>query len=71
MPFPFVSILRNVKLSAEVYERYFGGGKPGEVAGIVEDALAAWFGKGGVADVPGGSVRNIWFEGKIGKILAY
>ncbi len=45
---------RSVRLSAEVYERYFGGVKPGEVAGIVEDALAAWFGKGGVADVPGG-----------------
>ena len=45
---------RSVKLSAEVYERYFGGVKPGEVAGIVEDALAAWFGKGGADDVPGG-----------------
>ena len=49
---------RSVRLSAEVYERYFGGVKPGEVAGIVEDALAAWFGKGGVADVPGGRDRE-------------
>ena len=32
--------------------------KPGEVAGIVEDELAAWFGKGGVADVPGGRDRE-------------
>ena len=45
---------RSVKLSAAVYERYFGGVKPADVASIVEDALAAWFGKGGVADVPGG-----------------
>ena len=47
-----------MKLSAEVYERYFGGVKPGEVAGIVEDALAAWFGKGGVSDVSGGRDRE-------------
>ena len=43
---------RSVRLSAEVYERYFGRVKPGEVAGIVEDALAAWFGKGGVYYFP-------------------
>ena len=48
---------RSVRLLAEVYERYFGGVKPGEVASIVEDALAAWFGKGGVSDVPGGRNR--------------
>ena len=47
-----------IKLPADVYERYFAGVKPGEVAGIVEDALAAWFGKGGVADVPGGRDRE-------------
>ena len=49
---------KSVKLSAEVYERYFGSVKPADVAGIVEDALAAWFGKGGVADVPGGRDRE-------------
>lgn len=47
-----------MKLSAEVYERYFDGVKPGEVAGIVKGALAAWFGKGGVSDVPGGRDRE-------------
>ena len=49
---------RSVKLSAEVYERYFGSVKPADVAGIVEDALAAWFGKGDVADVPDGRDRE-------------
>ena len=49
---------RSVRLSAEVYERYFAGVKPADVAGIVEEALAAWFGKGGDADVPGGSDRE-------------
>ena len=49
---------RSVRLSAEVYERYFGSVKSAKVAGIVEDALAAWFGKGGVADVPGGRDRE-------------
>ena len=34
---------KNVKLSADVYERYFADTKPGDVAGIVEEALAAWF----------------------------
>ena len=43
---------RSVRLSAEVYERYFAGVKPADVAGIVEEALAAWFGKGGETDVP-------------------
>ena len=32
---------RSVRLSAEVYERYFAGVKPADVAGIVEEALAA------------------------------
>lgn len=43
---------RSIKLSADVYEKYFADVKTGEVAGIVEKALAAWFEKGGVADVP-------------------
>lgn len=45
---------KSIKLSADVYERYFAGVKPADVAGIVEEALSAWFGKGGMADVPGG-----------------
>jgi len=44
---------RTIKLSADVYERYFAEIKTADVAGIVEEALAAWFGKGGMADVPG------------------
>lgn len=43
---------RSIKLSADVYEKYFADVKTGEVAGIVEKALVAWFEKGGVADVP-------------------
>lgn len=43
---------RMIKLSADVYERYFAEIKTADVAGIVEKALAAWFGKGGMADVP-------------------
>ena len=49
---------KSIKLSADVYERYFAGVKPADVAGIVEEALAAWFGKGGDADVPGGRDRE-------------
>ena len=49
---------KSVKLPADVYERYFAGVKPADVAGIVEEALAAWFGKGGDADVPGGRDRE-------------
>ncbi len=49
---------KSIKLSADVYERYFGGVKSADVAGIVEEALAAWFGKGGEADVPGGRDRE-------------
>ena len=37
-----------IKLPADVYERYFTGVKPADVAGIVEEALAAWFRKGSV-----------------------
>lgn len=44
---------RTIKLSADVYERYFAEIKTADVAGIVEEALEAWFGKGGMADVPG------------------
>lgn len=43
---------RNIKLSADVYEKYFSYVKTAEVAGIVEKALVAWFEKGGAADVP-------------------
>lgn len=35
--------VRNIKLSADVYERYFADTKSADVAGIVEEALAAWF----------------------------
>ncbi len=49
---------KSVKLPADVYERYFAGVKPADVAGIVEEALAAWFGKGGDADVPDGRDRE-------------
>ena len=34
---------KNIKLPAHVYERYFADTKPGDVAKIVEEALAAWF----------------------------
>lgn len=34
---------RNIKLSTDAYERYFADTKPVDVAGIVEEALAAWF----------------------------
>jgi ParB family chromosome partitioning protein len=47
-----------IKLPADVYERYFAGVRPADVAGIVEEALAAWFGKGGDADVPDGRDRE-------------
>ena len=49
---------KHIKLPADVYERYFAGVKPADVAGIVEEALAAWFGKGGDADVPDGRDRE-------------
>ncbi len=47
-----------IKLPTDVYERYFASMKPADVAGVVEEALAAWFGKGGDADVPGGRDRE-------------
>lgn len=47
-----VAANKSIKLSADVYERYFADVKTGEVAGILEKALAAWFEKGGTADVP-------------------
>ena len=34
---------RNIKLSADVYEKYFADTKSADVVGIVEEALAAWF----------------------------
>lgn len=34
---------KSIKLSADVYERYFADTKSADVAGIVEEALAAWF----------------------------
>lgn len=49
---------KSIKLSAEVYERYFADVKSADVAGIVEEALAAWFVKGGAADVSGGRDRE-------------
>ena len=49
---------KSIKLSADVYERYFAGVKSAEVAGIVEEALAAWFGKGGDSGVPDGRDRE-------------
>lgn len=42
---------RFIKLSADVYEKYFADINTGDVAGIVEKALAAWFEKEGVEDV--------------------
>ena len=39
--------VKSIRLSADVYEKYFSGVKSVEVAGIVEEALAACFGKGG------------------------
>ena len=42
---------KTIKLSKDVYERYFTDRKPVDVAGIVEEALEAWFknkGKSGI-----------------------
>ncbi len=50
---------KSIRLSADVYEKYFAGVKSAEVAGIVEEALAAWFGKGGEADVPDRRNREV------------
>ena len=49
---------KSIKLSADVYEKYFAGVKSAKVAEIVEEALAAWFGKGGDADVSDGRDRE-------------
>lgn len=43
---------KTIKLSTDVYEKYFADVKAVEVTAIVEDALAAWFGKRSVEDVP-------------------
>ncbi|BFL48216.1 ParB N-terminal domain-containing protein [Lactonifactor longoviformis] len=42
---------RSIKLSSDVYEKYFADVKAGDVAGIVEKALAAWFEREGMSDV--------------------
>lgn len=42
---------KTIKLSKDVYEKYFADRKPVEIAGIVEEALKAWFknkGKSGI-----------------------
>lgn len=39
---------KTIKLPEEVYERYFTNVKAEDVAGIVEEALAAWYGEGGM-----------------------
>lgn len=41
---------KNIKISADAYERYFANIRVMDVAGIVEDALAAWFAREGMAD---------------------
>lgn len=43
-------ICKNIKLSVNVYEKYFANVRDADVAGIVESALAAWFKKEGVDD---------------------
>lgn len=40
---------KTIKISTDVYERYFANARAMDVTGIVEDALAAWFAKGGMA----------------------
>lgn len=42
---------KTIKLPEEVYERYFTNVKAEDVAGIVEEALAAWYGEGGMEGV--------------------
>lgn len=42
---------KTIKVPAEVYERYFINVKAEDVAGIVEEALAAWYGKGGLVGI--------------------
>lgn len=43
-------IRKNIKLSVNVYEKYFANVKDTDVVGIVESALAAWFKKESVDD---------------------
>lgn len=43
-------ICKNIKLSADVYEKYFFNVKETDVTGIVESALLAWFKKEGMDD---------------------
>ena len=42
---------RSIRLPADVYEKYFHKVKAAEAAQIIEAALAAWFEKGGQANV--------------------
>lgn len=44
---------KSIRLSADVYERYFADMKAADVAGVVEKALAAWFGEGKMTGVSG------------------
>lgn len=37
------AVQRNIKVSVETYEKYFKGTNSDKVAGIIEQALAAWF----------------------------
>ena len=50
--FIFSVLVLQKRLTRSVYERYFAEIRTADVAGIVEEALAAWFGKGGMVDVP-------------------
>lgn len=47
-----VASSKTIKLPAKIYERYFADVKAEDVAGIVEEALAAWYGKGGMDGIP-------------------
>lgn len=44
---------KSIRLSSDVYERYFADVKAADVAGVVEKALAAWFEEGEMAGVSG------------------
>lgn len=44
---------KSIRLSSDVYERYFANVKAADVAGVVEKALAAWFEEGEMAGVSG------------------
>lgn len=44
---------KSIRISADVYERYFADVKAADVAGVVEKALASWFEEGEMAGVSG------------------